>query len=65
MPEASALTPVSIRARILESNGRDLVLDVLVEDALGVVWFEQTMAYRQGLDERGASGFRGRIQCAE
>lgn len=59
VPEASALTPVSIRARILESNGRDLVLDVLVEDALGAIWFEQKMAYRQGLDEPGASGFEG------
>lgn len=59
VPTASALTPVSIRGRILESNGRDLVLDVLVEDALGTLWFEQTMAYRQGPDERGASGFHG------
>ena len=59
VPEATALTPVSIRARILESNGRDLVLDVQVEDALGATWFEQRMAYRQGPDEPGASGFRG------
>lgn len=59
VPEASALTPVSIQARILESNGRDLVLDVLVKDALGVAWFEQRVAYRQGRAEPGSSGFQG------
>jgi hypothetical protein len=41
------LTPVSIRAVIAVSDGRDLVLDVVVKDAMGALWFEYTMAYRQ------------------
>jgi hypothetical protein len=34
VPAASSLTPVSIRAAIVVSDGRDLVLDVAVKDAL-------------------------------
>ncbi|GIR90542.1 MAG: hypothetical protein CM15mP89_5470 [Gammaproteobacteria bacterium] len=47
VPTASALTPVSIRAAIVESDGRDLVLDVVVKDAMGILWFDHTVAYRQ------------------
>ena len=32
VPTASSLTPVSIRAAIVLSDGRDLVLDVVVKD---------------------------------
>ena len=47
VPTASSLTPVSIRAGIAVSDGRDLVLDVVVKDAMGALWFEYKMAYRQ------------------
>ena len=47
VPTASSLTPVSIRAAIVLSDGRDLVLDVVVKDAMGVFWFDHTVAYRQ------------------
>ena len=47
VPAASSLTPVSIRAAIVVSDGRDLVLDVVVKDAMGTLWFEYTVAYRQ------------------
>ena len=47
VPAASSLTPVSIRAGIVVSDGRDLVLDVAVKDAMGALWFEYTVAYRQ------------------
>ena len=47
VPTASSLTPVSIRAGIAVSDGRDLVLDVVVKDAMGALWFEDTLAYRQ------------------
>jgi hypothetical protein len=47
VPAASSLTPVSIRAAIVVSDGRDLVLDVAVKDAMGTLWFEYTVAYRQ------------------
>ena len=47
VPTASSLTPVSIRAGIVVSDGRDLVLDVAVKDAMGALWFEDTLAYRQ------------------
>ena len=47
VPTASSLTPVSIRAGIAVSDGRDLVLDVVVKDAMGALWFEHTVAYRQ------------------
>ena len=47
VPTASSLTPVSIRAGIAVSDGRDLILDVVVKDAMGALWFEYTVAYRQ------------------
>ena len=47
VPTASSLTPVSIRAAIVVSDGRDLVLDVVVRDAMGALWFDHTVAYRQ------------------
>ena len=47
VPAASALTPVSIRAAIVVSDGRDLILDVVVKDAMDTLWFDHTVAYRQ------------------
>ena len=47
VPTASALTPVSIRAAIVVSDGRDLILDVVVKDAMGRLWFDHAVAYRQ------------------
>ena len=57
VPEASPLVPVSIRSRILHSDGRDLMLHVRAEDALGSLWFDQAFAFRQGL--QGQTGFVG------
>lgn len=57
VPEASKLVPVSIRSRILHSDGRDLMLHVRAEDALGSLWFDQAFAFRQGL--QGQTGFAG------
>ena len=57
VPTASALTPVWIRAAIVLSDGRDLVLDVVVKDAMGALWFDHTVAYRQqGADDDGLVG---------
>ena len=55
VPTASSLTPVSIRAAIVVSDGRDLVLDVIVRDAMGALWFDHTVAYRQ--QSSGEDGF--------
>ena len=57
VPEASLLVPVSIRTQILHSDGRDLMLHVRAEDALGSLWFDQALAFRQGL--QGQTGFDG------
>ena len=57
VPTASALTPVSIRAAIVASDGRDLVLDVVVKDAMGILWFDHTVAYRQ--QSAGDDGLTG------
>ena len=57
VPTASSLTPVSIRAAILLSDGRDLVLDVVVKDAMGALWFDHTVAYRQ--QAAGDDGLEG------
>lgn len=57
VPTASSLTPVSVQTRIVLSDGRDLVLDVVIKDAMGALWFEQTVAYRQ--EPEGAGGFDG------
>ena len=57
VPTASTLTPVSIRAAIVASDGRDLVLDVVVEDAMGIHWFDHTVAYRQ--QSAGDDGLTG------
>jgi len=57
VPTASALTPVSVRAAIVVSDGRDLVLDVIVRDAMGTLWFEHSVAYRQ--QSTGDDGLTG------
>jgi hypothetical protein len=57
VPTASSLTPVSIRAAIVLSDGRDLVLDVVVKDAMGALWFDHTVAYRQ--QAAGDDGLEG------
>ena len=57
VPEVSALVPVSIRTQILHSDGRDLMLHVRAEDALGSLWFDQTLAFRQDLQD--GAGFAG------
>ena len=57
VPAASSLTPVSIRTGIRVSDGRDLVLDVVVKDAMGALWFEDTVAYRQ--QSAGEDGLEG------
>ena len=57
VPEVSALVPVSIRTQILHSDGRDLMLHVRAEDALGSLWFDQAFAFRQDLQDR--AGFAG------
>ena len=57
LPSASSLTPVSIRTGIVVSDGRDLVLNVVVKDAMGALWFEDTVAYRQ--QSAGEDGLEG------
>ena len=57
VPEASPLVPVSIRTQILHSDGRDLMLHVRAEDALGSLWFDQAFAFRQSV--QGQAGFVG------
>ena len=57
VPAASSLTPVSIRTSIVVSDGRDLVLEVVVKDATGALWFEDTVAYRQ--QSAGDDGLKG------
>ena len=57
VPSASSLTPVSIRAGIVVSDGRDLVLDVVVKDAVGAILFEHTVAHRQ--QSSGDDGLEG------
>ena len=57
VPAASSLTPVSIRAGIVVSNGRDLVLDVVVKDAAGALLFEHMVAHRQ--QSAGDDGLAG------
>ena len=47
VPEASALTPVSIHSEILRSDGRDLIIHVTVRDAMSQVWFDHTISYRE------------------
>ena len=57
VPTASFLSPVSIRAAIVLSDGRDLILDVVVRDAMGALWFDHTVAYRQ--QAAGDDGLEG------
>ena len=57
LPSASSLTPVSIRTCIVVSDGRDLVRNVVVKDAMGALWFEDTVAYRQ--QSAGEDGLEG------
>lgn len=57
VPEVSALVPVSIRTQILYSDGRDLMLHVRAEDALGTLWLDQRFAFRQ--HSQGRDGFAG------
>ena len=47
VPEASTLTPVSIHSKVLLSDGRDLVIHVIVRDAMSQVWFDHTISYRE------------------
>ena len=47
VPEASALTPVSIHSEILRSDGRDLIIHVTVRDAMSQVWFDHTISHRE------------------
>ncbi len=57
VPVASALTPVSVRAAIVLSDGRDLVVDVVVRDAMGTLWLDHTVAYRQqSIGDDGLTG---------
>ena len=44
-------------AAIVVSDGRDLVLDVVVKDALGTLWFDHMVAYRQ--QSAGDNGLTG------
>ena len=57
VPTASSITPVSIQAAIVVSDGRDLVLDVVVKDAMGALWLGHTVAYRQ--QSAGDAGLEG------
>ena len=57
VPAASSLTPVSIQTSIVMSDGRDLILEVVVRDAMGALWFEDTVAYRQ--QSAGDDGLKG------
>ena len=57
VPTASSITPVSIQAAIVVSDGRDLVLDVVVKDAMGALWLGHTVAYRQ--QSAGDDGLEG------
>ena len=52
VPEASALTAVAVHTRILQSDGRDLLLAVQVRDSLGGVWLETTIAHRATLTDQ-------------
>lgn len=41
LPEPSALSELNVRARLLQSTGLRLQLEVRVEDATGALWFER------------------------
>ncbi len=43
LPAPSALVPVTVTARLEHSDGRDLVLDVSVQDSSGEVWIDQQL----------------------
>ena len=47
VPTVSPLAPVNIRATIVASDGRDLILDVRVSDITGAEWLALRLAYRE------------------
>ena len=58
VPGPSLLAPVNISTRIIHSDGRDLLLDVRVIDAMGTEWFGASIAHRQGPEEHNETRSR-------
>ena len=53
VPVTSALVPVNIRSQIIESDGRDLVLQVNAIDAAGTVVFDHVIGHRETVAGEG------------
>ena len=47
VPAASALAPVNIRSQIVQSDGRDLIVQVSAIDAAGTVLFDHLIGHRE------------------
>lgn len=48
LPAPSPLVPVTVTARLVHSDGRDLVLDVSVRDSSGRAWLEERLHAQAG-----------------
>lgn len=62
LPERSLVAPLAVTARLIHSDGRDLVLEVDARDATGRVWLAQTLRGRvdtssEGVTTSGADPF--------